>query len=217
MVVKNADKHELTELFIRVGRLQFLVIGLVASGLTIFGNVFITMWAGPEYAEAYYIVLLTAIPLCIPLIQNTGIAILVAQNKQKFRSVVYLVIAIVNAVSTYLIVPYLGGIGAALCSCISYLLGQGLVINIYYHKVTGINIPLFWKTILKMAIVPISMIAIELVVFRYVAIGGWAVFFVAVILHTLIYAFFMYRFIMNDYERDVIKKPIGRVLSKVKR
>ncbi|MBR3289869.1 MAG: oligosaccharide flippase family protein [Clostridia bacterium] len=216
MVVKNAKKDELTELFVRVGRLQFLVIGLVVSGLTVFGHVFITMWAGPEYSEAYYIVLLTAIPLCIPLIQNTGVAILVAQNKQKFRSVVYLIIAVVNVVSTYLIVPYMGGVGAALCSCVSYLIGQGLVINLYYHKVTGIDIPLFWRTILKMAIVPAVMIALELVLFRFVTIENWAVFFAFVILHTLIYAFFMYRFVMNDYERDVVKKPLGKLMKKGK-
>ena len=217
MVVKKAKKDELTEIFIRIGRLQFLVIGLVVSGLTVFGKVFITMWAGYEYTEAYYIVLLTAIPLCIPLIQNTGLAIIIAQNKQKFRSIIYLVIAIINVVSTYLVVPYLGGIGAALCSCVSYLLGQGLIMNIYYHKVTGINIPLFWKTIMKMAIVPIIMIAIEIGLFHFVVISNWAVFFLAVIIHTLIYSFFMYRFIMNEYERDVIKKPMGTLVNKVKR
>ena len=96
-------------------------MALIISGFAVFGQAFIHLWAGDEYADAYWIAVLTMFPLCIPLIQNTGLSIVVAQNKHKFRSLTYLGIAIINAISTYLVVPYLGGIGAALCSCITYL------------------------------------------------------------------------------------------------
>lgn len=137
MVITDTPKQEWSNLFIRVGRLQFLIIGLIASGFAVFGRVFIELWAGPDYADAFWVAALTMFPLCIPLIQNTGLSIVVAQNKHQFRAIVYFVIAVANVISTYLIVPYMGIIGAALCSCISYLLGQGLVMNIYYYKVTG--------------------------------------------------------------------------------
>ena len=65
-----------------------------------------------------------------------------------------MIIAILNVVTTYIAVPYCGILGAATCSCFAYILGQGIVMNIYYYKVTGLDIPLFWKNILKMAIVP---------------------------------------------------------------
>ena len=149
MVITDTPKSEWSALFIRVGRLQFLIIGLIVSGFSVFGQAFINLWAGPEYADAFWIAVLTMFPLCIPLIQSTGKSIVIAQNKHKFRSIMYLIIAVLNAISTYLIVPYMGIIGAALCSCVSYLLGQGLVMNIYYYKVTGLDIPLFWKNILK--------------------------------------------------------------------
>ena len=44
--------------------------------------------------KEYVIALLTMIPLAIPLIQNTGLNIVVAQNKHGFRAIVYLLIAI---------------------------------------------------------------------------------------------------------------------------
>ena len=139
MVVKDAPKEVLTELFIRVGRIQFFVVALVVTGFAVFGQSFVLLWVGESYADAYWIAVLTLFPLCIPLIQNTGLSVVIAQNKHKFRSIVYLMIAIANVISTYLVVPYLGGIGAALCSCISYLIGQGLIMNIYYYKVIGID------------------------------------------------------------------------------
>lgn len=215
MVVKDAPKEALTELFIRVGRIQFLVVGLIVTGFAVFGQPFIFLWAGEAYADAYWIAILTLFPLCIPLIQNTGLSIVVAQNKHKFRSIVYLMIAIVNVISTYLVVPYLGGIGAALCSCISYLLGQGLIMNIYYYKVIGIDIPFFWKNILKMAIFPCVMMVAGLFVNKVVSFDNWIAFFAGVIVYTAIYCLGMYYLNMNDYEKDVIREPLKKIVFKM--
>ena len=214
MVVTDMPKEEWSVMFIKVGRLQFLIIALIVSGFSVFGQNFIKIWAGPEYADAFWVAVLTMFPLCVPLIQNIGISIVTAQNKHQFRSIVYLIIATVNVISTYIIVPYMGIIGAALCSCISYVLGQGIVMNIYYYKVTGINIPLFWKNILKMSIIPGLMTMIGIMLLRYIAVDNWLVFLSGVVLFTGIYAVLMYRFAMNDYEKDIIRKPIRAILGK---
>ena len=212
MVVTQQPKEEWSNLFIRVGRLQFLIIALIVAGFSVFGQAFIHLWAGPEYADAFWVAVLTLFPLCIPLIQNTGISILSAQNKHSFRSVVYLIIAIANAISTYLVVPTMGIIGAALCSCVSYLLGQGLIMNIYYYKVTGLDIPLFWKNILKMAIIPGLMLVAGLLLKQLVSLDNWLTFFAGVILYTAVYLILMYLFAMNDYEKDIVRKPAQKII-----
>lgn len=214
MVVTNTDKNQWTDLFIKVGRIQFLVIALIVSGFSVFGRVFIDLWAGPEYGDAFWVAVLTMFPLCIPLIQNTGISFITAQNKHQFRSIVYLIIAIVNVISTYLIVPYMGIIGAALCSCVSYLLGQGLIMNIYYYKVTGLDIPRFWGNILRMAIIPGIMLVVGLFVLKHIVLDSWLTFLVGVVVYTGIYALLMYRFAMNDYEKDIIRKPLQNILRR---
>ena len=215
MVVKDTQKDELSELFVRVGRLQYLVIALVVAGFTVFGQSFINLWAGEEYAEAYWITVLTLFPLCIPLIQNTGLSIIIAQNKHRFRSIVYLIIAAVNVVSTYLVVPYWGIIGAAACSGVSYIIGQGIIMNIYYSKVTGLNIPLFWKNILRMSIIPALMIVAGLVIDRYLIMDNWLIFFLSVIVFTIVYIVLMYLLVMNEYEKDVFRKPLKRLAVKL--
>ena len=154
-------------------------------------------------------------PLCIPLIQNTGLSIVVAQNKHKFRSIVYLIIAIINAISTYLIVPYYGGIGAALCSCIAYLVGQGLIMNVYYYRVTGINIPLFWKNIGKMSLVPGAMLAVGIAFSHRIALNNWLSFFASVIAYSLIYCVTMYKFVLNQYEKDIVQKPLQTIIEHI--
>ena len=210
MVAKEAEPKELSEVFIRVGRLQFLVVGLIVSGFAVFGRAFIHLWAGDAYADAYWIAVLTMFPLCIPLIQNTGITILVAKNKHAFRSTVYFIIAVANVVSTYLIIPYMGAIGAALCSGVSYLLGQGLIMNLFYWKKIGLDIPRFWGTILKMIPVPALMLLAGLFLRRYYSINSWVVFFLLVAAYTVVYCAAMYGLEMNDYEKNLLLGKLKR-------
>lgn len=215
MAVKDAPKEQWTELFVRVGRIQFVIIALIVSGFSVFGKRFIILWAGAEYQEAYWVAILTLFPLCIPLIQNTGLNIIIAQNKHQFRSIVYLIIAIINVVSTYIVVPIMGIIGAALCSCVSYLLGQGLIMNIYYYKVTGIDILLFWRNILKMGIWPGSLMVFGLILNQYYTIDNWFVFLVCVIIFSVVYAILMYLFALNGYEKDIIREPVKKIVNKL--
>lgn len=215
MVVTSAGKNQLTELFIRVGRIQYLIIALIISGFTVFGKTFISLWAGNEYADAYWIAILTMFPLCIPLIQNTGLSIVIAQNKHKFRSVVYLIIAILNVISTYLLVPYMGAIGAALCSCVSYVLGQGMIMNCFYYKVIGINIPLFWKNIGKMSMIPAGMMFLGLMFEKCFVITNWWIFLASVILFTVVYGVLMYWFVMNEYEKNIVRVPVYKLCKRV--
>ncbi|MBY0759335.1 oligosaccharide flippase family protein [Sellimonas caecigallum] len=214
MVTKHAQPEQLTELFIRIGRLQYLIIALALSGFIVFGREFILLWAGPRYEQAYYIAIITLIPLSIPLIQNTGLSIVIAQNKHQFRSIVYLIIAIVNVMSTYCVVPYLGGVGAALCSAISYIIGQGVIMNIYYYKVTMINIPLFWKNIILLTIIPFIMTIAGLCVFYYFKLNSWLILFSAIIIYSLLYILLMFKFSMNSYEKDIIWKPLSKIIFK---
>lgn len=215
MITKDASPEQLTELFIRVGRLQYLVIALALSGFIVFGREFIFLWAGPDYGEAYYIALVTLIPLSVPLIQNAGISIVVAQNKHQFRSIVYLVIAIFNVISTYLMVPRWGGLGAAICSGISYVIGQIIIMNIYYYKVTKLDIPLFWKNIGRLSVVPVIMILFGIWISSMWELMSWGRLILGILGYALIYLAGMYFFAMNDYEKDVVRKPVQKVLEKI--
>lgn len=216
MVTKDASPGQLTELFIRVGRLQYLIIALALSGFIVFGRQFIILWAGPDYESAYYIALATLIPLAVPLIQNTGLSIVVAQNRHQFRSIVYLVIAVLNVISTYLAVPHWGALGAAVCSGISYTVGQIIIMNIYYYKVTKLDIPAFWANIAKMSVIPGSMIIVGILGIWKMDLSSWGTLLLMILIYTVVYAAGMYFLSMNDYEKDVVRKPVIKVLRKIR-
>lgn len=215
MAARRASNDEMTDLFIKVGRMQYILISLALSGFIIFGKQFILLWAGKGYENAYIIALVTLIPLSVPLIQNTGYSILLAENKHQFRSIIYLVIAIVNIITTYFAIPIWGGIGAAVCSGLSYVIGQGIIMNIYYYKVISLNIPKFWKSILKMSVGPVIIFAITKFITTIVKIDKWLELFLGVIIYSVLFLGVLYFVSMNDYEKGIIKKPLINIKEKV--
>ena len=94
---KTEKKRELTELFTKVGRIQFIILALIASGVVFFGRYFITeIWAGNEYEHSYIVAVLLIGSASIALIQNIGIEIQRAEFKHQFRSIVYVIMALIN-------------------------------------------------------------------------------------------------------------------------
>lgn len=89
IVARGEGDEQLTKLFTRVGRIQFMLLMLVLTGFVFVGEPFICTWGGEEYGAAYWIALLLIAPVTVPLIQNIGIEIQRAKNMHQFRSKVY--------------------------------------------------------------------------------------------------------------------------------
>lgn len=98
MIACDIPESRLSDLFIRVGRIQFIVLGFIMFGFIAFGKLFIYCWAGEDYSSSYSIALILMLPLSIPLLQSLGYTILQAKAQLKFRAYLYLGIAILSLV-----------------------------------------------------------------------------------------------------------------------
>ena len=213
MVTTSNDSAAISDLFVRTGRIQYIIMALILSGFIVFGRQFISLWAGPGYEDAYIICVLFFVSLLIPLIQNLGVTILQARNQMKFRSLLYIGIAVVALALQIALAKIYGGIGCAVAVAGALLLGQGLIMNIYYSKKQGINISKFWGEILKMSIVPIVVTAITIIAIQNYHINSWAELALAILIFCAVYIPLFWLFSMNKYERDLIKKPIQRIIN----
>lgn len=217
IVATGDDQKELSGLFIRTGRIQFIVMALILSGFIVFGRQFIILWAGDAYEQAYVMCILFFTSLIIPLIQNLGITILQARNQMKFRSLLYIAIAAVALALQIIFAKRWGGIGCAIAISGALLLGQGLIMNIYYAKVQKIDIVLFWKEILRMAAVPVLMTVVSLLLLRYVEIDTWARLGLCIAVFCLIYIPLFWRISMNDSERSLLTVPLRKLLARIRK
>ena len=219
MVTKENNEREISCLFIRTGRLQYIIMAFILSSFIVFGKPFILLWAGEEYEEAYYICLLFFFPLTIPLIQNLGIAILQARNQMKFRSILYVVTALASLVLSVLLAKSYGGYGCAFATSLALFIGQGLVMNVYYHCRQYLDMIKFWKEIIKMSIVPICFVVTGLFVFNGTATSNMTIhdFVYSCLLFTVIYAIVFWAFSMNKEEKNLISQPIGLLIARIRK
>lgn len=219
MVTKGSSDEEISDLFIRTGRIQYIVMAYILSAFVVFGKQFIILWAGDDYADAYYLTLMFFVPLTVPLIQNLGILILQARNQMKFRSMLYIVIALCSlGLSIYLAQIY-GGYGCAFATGMALLIGQGLIMNIYYQKKQRINIKVFWWEILKMSIVPAVFIVVGLYALNHFEPSNMTVLDFAkyLILYTVLYIQLFLIFSINKEEKDLLLYPVLLIIRRVVR
>ncbi len=217
MVTKENCQTEISDLFIKTGRIQYSVMAFILTGFILLGRPFINLWAGTDYNQAYYIALLFFIPLTIPLIQNLGITILQAQNRMKFRSVLYLCIALLSLILSIILAPRYGGIGCAIATAAALVAGQIIIMNIYYHTKIKIDIIGFWREIGKMSIVPAILLALGGYlnnIFNLQTIGH---FTIAATIFSLIYLPLFWHFSMNNYERGLLKSTANKIITRTKK
>lgn len=150
-LVVEGKKREVTMLFTKVGRIQFVVLVLAVLGFAFFGKEFVGFWGGEGYEDTYYIALILMVSTFVPLIQNLGIEVQRAMNMHKVRSLVYLAISIGNLLISIPLTKHWQGIGAAAGTAFAMILGNCIFMNVYYDKALHIDIPYFWKSISSFA------------------------------------------------------------------
>lgn len=213
-VAENASDEEMTDVFIRIGRLQYLLLGCVLSGFALFGKQFIRLWVGSGYSETYMITLIILIPFTIDLIQNIGLAILKAKNLFAFRGKVFIVIAIANVVAAVPLAIRYGGIGCALASGVAYFVGSTIFMNIYYHKKAKIDVIKFWREIGNMTIPLLMIFAAGLFINRINTGPAWVNFIFKVFSYMILYLAVMWQMAMNTYEKSLISGLFKHVFVK---
>lgn len=212
METNNASDKEFTDMFIKTGRIQYLVMALIISGFVLYGKEFIEiMWVGPEYSESYMIACILMIPITVPLIQNVGLNILQVKNKYKFRVIILAIFAIINVGISIVLSKSYGGIGAAIGTAISMIGGTGICMNIFYHKNIHINIIEFWKNIGRMSIPLVFCIIVGIIIKIINPIYTTLNLIMQIILYTILYIILMWKFGINSYEKNIFMKPLKRL------
>ena len=212
IVAESDDNSELTQLMTRVGRYQMFLFCWVYCGFFLLGRFFITKWAGDGFLDAYYLICAMALPLGVPLCQNTGIEIQRAKNRHKARSVVYLVMALINVVFTMAASPYLGYWAPAIAYIASIVLGNGLFMNWYYQARIGLDMGYFWKRNLPVVIASAAVLAVCMGLTMFLPVTGWLLFFVWGAIYTVLFAVVMWFFVLDAEEKAsiVVKLPFLR-------
>jgi len=194
----------LTEFMVKVGRIQMTILFFILGGFIIVGKYFIRIWAGSDNINAYGLIIFMILPAIIPLSQNIGVEIQRAMNKQVFRSVIYIVFAVINVVCTVIGSIEYGLIGAASGYVISIIFANGFAMNWYYQSIIHLDMKRYWIETLKVIVPFVSVTTFLGIVKIFVKVETFKVFITMGIIYVLAYVFVYLRFTANEYEKKLI-------------
>lgn len=138
-IENGASNNELEMELIRIGKVQFIIVGAILFCFSVLGKRFVSIWLGEEYLNVYYVALILMCGGIIPLIQNGAIAILKVKNLLLFRTISLFIMALLNAVITYFLVKQYGYVFASIGTAIGFVLVNVIIMDIYYYKVLKLN------------------------------------------------------------------------------
>ncbi|MFQ8706077.1 MAG: oligosaccharide flippase family protein [Thomasclavelia sp.] len=211
IIAKGATSRDLENFVIRVGRLQFLLLGAATLGFIILGKEFILLWMGKGFNDAWIITVILIIPALFELSQNVCLSVLRAKNKLGFRTLVIGMSTILNLFITIVGTKYFGYYAAALGTSLSTIIGSLVIMNIYYLKRFNINAIYIFRNIFKKIFLCQLLPCISLIIFNMYIYNSWKALVFKMILYCLIYLFLLYFYGFNNEEKKFFKlKELGK-------
>src|SRR5699024_5958807 len=131
----------------------------------------------------------------------------------KFRSVVLILIAVSNVLISIPLAKVYGGIGVAFATSITLIIGNIVVMNIYYAKKIGINILLFWKSLFKLTLVIALSIVIGFTINIVISSNSITILFVEMITFSIIHISILSKFGFNEYEKKLFHSAMSKVIK----
>lgn len=205
MVESGVDSKTLTDEMIRIGRIILIALGLIWGGFLACGQQFITLWAGADNSNAYFVAVILMTAYMFILTESIGTQILWAMNQHKEQAILKGIIVLLNILLTVVLIKWQPLIGATIGTFISLVLGDVVVMNVIFRKKLKMNLGYYYKGLTK-GILPCIAVAtaVGFVARHFLKNGGWISLLLEVAIICLVYAVCILMFGMNTYEKNMV-------------
>lgn len=186
-MLEDENDEKIQEFIVKVGRIQFSLLGAAVVGFCCIGNDFINLWLGPGFEDVYAITLILMVPSLFELCVNVCLSILRARNKLAFRTCTLFASTMLNAIVTVLAVKYWSYIGAAIGTAASFIIGSLIVMNIYYYRELHLPMLKIYRGITKGIWFCLVIAGVVLHFVSQRINGSWVAFIINIIVFCITY------------------------------
>ncbi|XMO86163.1 oligosaccharide flippase family protein [Algibacter sp. AS12] len=220
MSVDDASGEELTDMMIKIGRLSFIVLMFILTAFALFGRQFVFLWVGGELGEdgsfqSWIIALMIMVAYTLPLVQGFGNSILEAKSKLRFKAILYLSFMLIGTVLGAILAEKYQAIGMMVGTVIAWLIVQN-VMNFYYHKTIGLNIPRFFKSLLNKTFVVVIIASAIGYAINFIPGIGWWNFIIKATLYAMVFSLLMYNMGLIAFEKQLFKSTLSPIFKFLK-
>lgn len=204
MVEKDSSSSVICDEMVRIGRIIFMVLGLIWSGFLAFGRQFIDLWVGSNNADSYYVsVLLMTVYLFI-MTESIGSQILWAKNEHKEQALMKLGIVLLNVFLTIVLIRWNPLIGAAIGTFISLAVGDIVIMNIVFVKKIKISLKKYYAGLFKGLLFSVLTTTLLGAVISLLPFDGWIGLIVKIGFMCVVYSVLLWSLGMNEYEKSLL-------------
>ena len=209
---KKDNMVEISNLMIRIGRIQLFMIGILIIGIITLGKQFITFWMGSDFTESYYVALFLILPGFITLTQEIGSTLLFVLNELKYRAYLLVGASIISVLISVLLAPKFGAVGSAIGIFISLFSCHVIGMNYIYWKITKIDIPRFFKECYLKMLFPLGLSLLAgFLINTYIPAYNLISLAPKAILLGIIYIILMWAFGLNKDEKHLMLSFVRKI------
>ena len=204
----KGDSAAITDLMIRVGRIQFYIISLLFFGFLLLGQDFLRLWVGEQFHNTYYVVLLLIGTNLVSLTQHVASDLVYAENKVRYTASLTFIASGIALLGSIVLAPIMGAMGCGLAFFIAMSINL-VQLNIFYKKVLKLEIGRFFRNChfrLMPAMFLISSLFFGIKLF--LTINTWATLILFGFAFVLVVIFLDYLWLFNKEEKSIINKFI---------
>ncbi len=205
MIEEKSSRKELTDMFIKVGRILTFLLIFIWAEFILFGQDFIELWVGIEYKDSYLISVVIMTAYILPLVQNFANSLIEATGKFKFKAKVYFITISLGILLGGVLSPYYGYWAITWSYSVFWVISQ-IIMNWYFDKELNLDMKSFFKeTFGKLIFVLLISLGIGYFINNLFA-SSWGYFMLKASLFATVYLGMTYFFVLNEYEKKLFLK-----------
>lgn len=208
MVTRGAGGGALTDLMVKTGRVQALIVFLCLFGFLGAGRDFLQLWVGASLpgsvGEVWWISMLLMAVLAVPLIQSVGVSIVQALELNFGRAFIIFGTSALALMLGAALSFHWGALGLASGVAAAIAFGEILGVNWFYRRFAGIEVGRFFRQTFRGSAVPCAGTAVFIAVLFYVAREwplSWPLFAGKAVSIAAVYLALAWKFWVNGIER----------------
>lgn len=145
-MTRGLSPRKFTNTLISPCRLTVVICGSILCGFFAVGSQFISVVYGESKTDAWLYTLIILIPMFVNMSNAVIINVMDIANKRLVRSLILLGTTILNIIMTVFLINIWGIIGAVIATAVSLIIGNIIIMNVYYKKVMHINVMHLFKS-----------------------------------------------------------------------
>lgn len=216
MTLSQESSKKITDLMIKVGRIQLLIVSFCVIAIVGMGDEFIRCWVGEGKTQAYVVLIFILIPSLVHFTQAIGTEMIYATNNVKYRALVYAVGSIISIFTTVILAPKYGAIGAGIGIGLALTISHVILMNCIYKFKLKLDIGRYFKECHLSMILPIIFSTVIAYIIKTIyPVDSLFLFIIKAGVWALIHLPIMWFFMMNKYEKGLAKEMVGKITKKI--